>query len=64
VLASCRAGRRFSCEAGTYTVPLPAEAARQGRVAVRVVVDERGVTRAATGGEVEDVSLVYVPVSR
>jgi hypothetical protein len=51
-------------DAGTYTIPLPEGAVRGGRVAVRVVVEERGTTRPATGGEVEDVQLVYVPVSR
>jgi hypothetical protein len=51
-------------EAGTYTIPLPDPAVRQGRVAVRLVVEEGGVTRPATGGEVEDVALVYVPVTR
>jgi hypothetical protein len=33
-------------------------------MARRRVVDEGGVTRPATGGEVEDIGLVYVPVSR
>ena len=51
-------------EAGTYTIPLPEPAAGQGRVAVRIVEEERGVTRPATGDEVEDVRLVYVPVTR
>ena len=52
-------------EAGTYTIPLPENAVSQGRVAVRLVVEDREhVTRPATGGEVEDVGLVYVPVTR
>lgn len=52
-------------EAGTYTIPLPENAVRQGRVAVRLVVeDNQHATRAPAGGEVEDVGLVYVPVTR
>src|SRR5262249_35911035 len=31
-------------EAGTYTIPLPDPAVRQGRVAVRLIVEEGGVT--------------------
>jgi hypothetical protein len=52
-------------EAGTYTIPLPENSVRDGRVVVRLVVEEREhATRPATGGEVEDVGLVYVPVTR
>jgi hypothetical protein len=51
-------------QAGTYTIPLPDPAVRRGRVAVRLLVEERGVTRPAAGGEVEDVGLIYVPVTR
>ena len=51
-------------EAGTYTIPLPDDAVQQGHVTVRLVVEERGVTRPPTGSEVEDVGLVYVPVTR
>jgi hypothetical protein len=51
-------------EAGTYTIPLPDDAVKEGQVAVRLVVEERGVTRSPTGSEVEDVGLVYAPVSR
>jgi hypothetical protein len=52
-------------EAGTYTIPLPENAVRDGRVVVRLVVEEREhAARPATGGEVEDVGLVYVPVTR
>jgi len=52
-------------EAGTYTIPLPQNFVRDGRVVVRLVVEEREhATRPATGGEVEDVGLVYVPVTR
>ena len=52
-------------EAGTYTIPLPESSVRDGRVVVRLVVEDREhATRPATGGEVEDVGLVYVPVTR
>jgi len=52
-------------KAGAYTIPLPDNAVRDGRVAVRVVVEEREhVTRSSTHGEVEDVGLVYVPTGR
>ena len=52
-------------EAGTYTIPLPENAVRDGRVVVRLVVEDRKhAARPATGGEVEDVGLVYVPVTR
>lgn len=52
-------------EAGTYTIPLPGNSVREGRVVVRLVVEEREhAMRPATGSEVEDVGLVYVPVTR
>lgn len=52
-------------KAGTYTIPLPENAVRHRRVVVRLVVEVREhVTRAPTRSEVEDVQLVYVPVSR
>ena len=52
-------------EAGTYTIPLPENSVRDGRVVVRLVVEDREhPTRPATGSEVEDVELVYVPVIR
>ena len=52
-------------EAGTYTIPLPENSVRDGRVVVRLVVEDREhPTRPATGSEVEDVGLVYVPVTR
>ena len=51
-------------ETGTYTIPLPDNAVHQGHVTVRLLVEERGVTRSPTGSEVEDVGLVYVPVTR
>jgi hypothetical protein len=51
--------------AGTYTIPLPEHAVREGHVAVRVLVEERqGVTRAPARGEIEDLGLEYVRVSR
>src|SRR5262249_14265298 len=52
-------------KAGTYTIPLPQDAVRHGRVAVRLAVEiMENVTRAPTRSEVEDVRLVYVPVNR
>jgi hypothetical protein len=52
-------------KAGAYTIPLPEGTVRDGRVAVRIVVEEREhVTRPSTRGEVEDVDLVYVPATR
>jgi hypothetical protein len=52
-------------EAGTYTIPLPESAVREGRVAVRLVVEgPRKATRPPMESEVENVGLVYVPVKR
>jgi hypothetical protein len=52
-------------EAGTYTIPLPENSVRDGRVVVRLVVeDNQHAPRPPAGGEVEDVGLVYVPVTR
>jgi hypothetical protein len=52
-------------QAGTYTIPLPESAIREGRVAVRVVVEEmENSTRSPTREEVEDVGLEYVRVTR
>lgn len=52
-------------KAGTYTIPLPDKSVREGRVAVRVVVEEaEHVTRPPAPGEVEDIGLEYVRVSR
>ena len=51
-------------KAGTYTLPLPENAVRRGRIAVRLVVEVmENVTRAPARSEVEDVRLVYVPVN-
>lgn len=52
-------------KAGTYTIPLPESSVREGRVAVRVVVEEaERVTRPSRRGEVEDVALEYVRLHR
>jgi len=52
-------------EAGTYTIPLPESAVREGRVAVRLVLEgPRKATRRPTESEVEDVGLIYVPIKR
>ena len=52
-------------EAGSYTIPLPESAVREGRVTVRLVVEgPRKATRPPMEGEVENVGLVYVPVKR
>jgi len=52
-------------EAGTYTIPLPQNFVRDGRVVVRLVVEEREhATRPATGGEVEEVSEVEIAAAK
>jgi hypothetical protein len=46
----------------TYAIPLPREAVRDGRVRLRLEVRERGaLPRTPRPGEVESVTLVYVP---
>ena len=48
----------------TYTIPLPKTAVRDGRVRLRFEVHEAGApARPPRPGEVESVSLIYVPVS-
>jgi hypothetical protein len=57
-------GVRRGQAAGSYTLPLPATAIVNGRVELRLEVEEPGaVARAPKPGEVEGVTLVYVPVT-
>lgn len=56
-------GRRD--QGATYTIPLPKTAIRDGRIRVRLDVHApEGRARAPRPGEVEDVTLIYVPVTR
>jgi hypothetical protein len=49
----------------TYTIPVPKAAIRDGRIRLRLDVHAPdGPARAPRPGEVEDVTLIYVPVTR
>jgi hypothetical protein len=51
-------------QSATYTIPLPKTAVRDGRVRLRFEVHEVGApARPPRPGEVENVSLIYVPIS-
>ncbi len=55
-------GVRPGSEAGTYTVPLPADAIAHGKVRIRLTLDQFGhAERAPTLQEVEDVRLRIEP---
>jgi hypothetical protein len=57
-------GARQAQQPATYTIPLPKTAIVDGRVRLRLEVDEHGApARAPRPGEVEDVVLIYVPVT-
>jgi hypothetical protein len=52
-------------EGGMYTVPLPQTAVVNGRVQLHLEVEEPGaIARAPKSGEVEDIALIYVPVTK
>jgi hypothetical protein len=44
-------------DAGTYTLPVPADAIRDGRVSIRLMITQFGKTRAVTAQEVRSVKL-------
>jgi hypothetical protein len=51
-------------QAATYTIPLPKSAIAGGRVELHLEVEEPGApARAPMPGEVESVTLIYLPVS-
>ena len=51
-------------QGATYTIPLPRTAIRDGRVRLRLDVHATGTpARPPRRGEVEDVTLIYVPVT-
>ena len=58
-----RYGGRTDQPAGEYIIPLPPEAIRNGKVKLRIDVEEDGTERAPKRGEVRKVELVYVPVT-
>ena len=58
-------GVRVGQDAGTYTLPLPGDAIRDGRVSVRFTISQFGAPpRAPTAGEVQSVKLTVAGVSR
>lgn len=58
-------GLRGSPGATTHLVPVPASAVVDGRVRVRIAIEQAGAApRAPQPREVEDVTLTYVPVTR
>jgi hypothetical protein len=44
-------------DAGTYTLPLPADAIQDGRVSLRLTITQFGISRAPTAQEVHGVTL-------
>jgi len=56
-------GARAGQPAGEYVIPLPPDAIQDGKVKLRLEVEENGTARAPKKGEVEKVELVYVPVT-
>jgi len=58
-------GVRVGQDAGTYTLPLPGDAIRDGRVSVRLTITQFGAPpRAPTAQEVRSVKLTVAGVSR
>ena len=58
-------GVRVGQDAGTYTLPLPGDAIRDGRVTVRLTITQFGAPpRAPTAQEVRSVKLTVAGVSR
>jgi hypothetical protein len=58
-------GVRVGQDAGTYTLPLPGDAIRDGRVSVRLTITQFGaLPRAPTAQEVRSVKLTVAGVSR
>ncbi len=53
-------GVRAGQDAGTYTVPVPADAVRDGRVALRLTVRQGDTSRPPTREEVRGVRLSIV----
>jgi hypothetical protein len=57
-------GVRSGREAGTYTVPLPADAISDDRVALRVLLNHDGHQRAPTAKEVKSIRVKVMPAGR
>ena len=57
-------GARVGQDAGTYTVPVPADAIRDGRIAVRLTIRQGDATRAPTTEEVRGMKLSIVGSGR
>jgi hypothetical protein len=58
-------GIRSGQEAGTYTVPVPADAISDNRVSLRIILDRhRRGKRAPTAQEVRSVKLKIIPTTR
>ena len=56
-------GARPGQKAGVFTIPLPPGAIRNGKVTLQFTVEGKGGPRPPKGGEVEQVDLIYVPVT-
>ena len=57
-------GARVGQDAGTYTVPVPADAIRDGRIAIRLTIRQGDATRAPTTEEVRGMKLSIVGTGR
>jgi len=57
-------GARRGQESASYDIPIPPSAVVDGRVQLRLEVLEAGApARAPAAGEIEDVALLYIPVT-
>ena len=57
-------GARIGQDAGTYTVPVSADAIRDGRIAIRLTIRQGDATRAPTTEEVRGMKLSIVGTGR
>jgi hypothetical protein len=57
-------GVRTGQDAGTYTLPVPRDAIRDGRISIRLTITQFGASRAPTAQEVRGVKLNVATVPR